>query len=99
MTLDLGNLGASTRTQPEKTIYLVLQDFGALGRAYRETDPDCADMNSVIDNLIRGEFDQPLQVVAFNVSEGWAKDVSASIAAQVRTRLIDCKKLDQRDLE
>jgi hypothetical protein len=36
----------------DKTVYLVLDDFGGMGYAYRENDAERADLESVISNLI-----------------------------------------------
>jgi len=66
------------------TVYLMLDDFGELGRTYRETDARRADPETVIADLLSGQ--RPLRVVAFNTAEGWARDVSADIAREVRTR-------------
>ena len=38
----------------EKDIYLVLEDFGRLGRAWRETDEDATDRETLILNLLSG---------------------------------------------
>jgi hypothetical protein len=38
---------------------------------------------AVIRNMIAGEYDHPIHVVALNPSEGWARDVSAHIARAV----------------
>ena len=65
------------------TVYLVLDDFGELGRAYRETDAAQADPKTVVADLLSGQYRHPLRVVAFNTAEGWARDVSADIARQV----------------
>lgn len=66
------------------TVFLVLDDYGPqIGRAYRETDPDEADRRTVIENLISGEYKNPLKVTAFNEAEGWASDVSEDIAREV----------------
>jgi hypothetical protein len=40
----------------------------------------------VISDLITGQFSNPVRVVAFNTLEHWAKDVSADIAEEIRTR-------------
>ena len=64
-------------------VHLVLCDFGRAGLAYVETDPDSADATIVVRNLLQGEYERPLRVVALNVDEGWARDVSESIAAKV----------------
>jgi hypothetical protein len=64
-------------------VYLVLDDFGKLGRAYRETDEEASDRGTIIRNLMTGEYNNPVRVVAFNTSEGWARDVSEDIAQAV----------------
>jgi hypothetical protein len=68
------------------TTYIVLEDFGRLGRAYRETDLQRSDFEDVISDLLTGQFEQPLRVIAFNVREGWARDVSNDIAEELITR-------------
>jgi hypothetical protein len=65
------------------TVYLVLHDFRELGSAYGETDARRAKPETVIANLLSGQYRHPLRVVAFNTAEGWARDVSADIARQV----------------
>ena len=67
-------------TSQEDTVYLVLEDFGSLGRAYRETDPSQADWQTVLSNLLSGEYRRPLRIVAFNTTVGWARDVTAEFA-------------------
>jgi NAD(P)H:quinone oxidoreductase type IV len=51
-----------------------------LGRAFRETDLAEADLNTIVRNMISGEYSDPLRVVAFNTVEGWSRDVSEEIA-------------------
>jgi hypothetical protein len=65
------------------TVHLVLNDFGQLGRAYLETDEDQADLETVISNLLQGQYRSPKRVVAFNTAEGWARDVSEDLAREV----------------
>ena len=67
---------------PDGTVYLVLDDFGAFGQAYRETDPMQADRRTVVANLLAGQYERPLRIVAFNTAEGWARDVTAEIARE-----------------
>ena len=38
------------------TVYIVLDDFGSMGTAYRETDATRCDRQSVIDDLLTGQF-------------------------------------------
>ena len=62
------------------TVYLVEEDFGRNGRAYRETDAAEADRATIIRNFISGQYHKPVRVIAFNAVEGWSRDVSEDIA-------------------
>jgi hypothetical protein len=70
-------------------MYLVLDDFGRFGRAWRETDEGKADRQTVIANLLSGQYERPLRIVAFNAAEGWARDVTAEIAGEISERIYD----------
>lgn len=69
-----------------QTVYIVLDDFGANGRAYRETDADCADLETVIMGMMEGQYHDPVRVVSFNASEGSSRDVSADVVQEIRDR-------------
>jgi hypothetical protein len=69
------------------TVHVILDDFGKSGRAYRETDEADTSLESVIDDLLTGQFNNPVRVVAFNTSEGWSRDVSEDVAREVLRRL------------
>ncbi len=69
------------------TVHIVLDDFGQAGRAYRETDEEKADLEEVIDDLLSGQFNNPLRVIAFNTAEGWSRDVSEDIAWELVRRV------------
>jgi hypothetical protein len=71
------------------TPYIVVEDFGDLGRAFRETDLAEADFDTMVRNIISGEYRNPLRVVAFNTVEGWSRDVSEDIANAVLDRTYD----------
>ena len=62
------------------TVYLVLDDFGRHGRAWRETDENQVDEATVIENLLEGQYEKPARIVAFNTAEGWSRDVTEDIA-------------------
>jgi hypothetical protein len=68
------------------TVYIVLNDFGPLGRAYCETDETDADEETIVENILSGQYSHPLGVVAFNAAEGWARDVTEDIARAVLSR-------------
>jgi len=65
-------------------VYLVLDDFEKLGRAYREVDEAEADRATVIRRLIEGQYNNPIRIVCFNTSEGWARDVTEDIAREIK---------------
>jgi hypothetical protein len=68
------------------TVYIVLNDFGQLGRSYLETDEAEADEKTVVSNIISGQYSNPIRVVAFNTVEGWSRDVTEDIAHAVLER-------------
>jgi hypothetical protein len=70
----------------DQNVYLVVDDFGRLGRVYRETDVETTDLETVILDLLGGQYNDPVRVVAFNTFEGWSQDVSADIAQELRRR-------------
>ena len=70
----------------DQNVYLVVDDFGRNGRAYRETDVENADLETVIIDLLDGQYKNPIRVVAFNTAEGWSQDVSGDVADELRRR-------------
>ena len=71
------------------TVHIVLDDYGKAGRVYRETDEQGASIENVIDDLLTGQFNNPVRVVAFNTSEGWSRDVSEDVAREVLKRVAE----------
>ena len=72
-----------------RDVYLVLDDFGRLGRAWRETDEAGADRATLVRNLLDGQYEHPVRIVAFNTAEGWSRDVTAEIADELRRRYVE----------
>jgi hypothetical protein len=70
----------------DHTIYIVLDDFGELGRAYRETDETEANERTTIENFLTGQYGRPVSVVAFNTDDHSSWDVSEDIAHAVAER-------------
>ncbi len=70
----------------DQTVYLVLNDFGREGRAWCEADTERTDLESVISDLITGQYKEPVAVAAFNLDERWANDVSEDIAHEIWRR-------------
>ena len=74
----------------DRDVYLVLDDFGGrLGLAWRETDIEYTDLESVITDMLEGQYINPVRVVGFNVSQGWVRDVSEDVARELRQRCAD----------
>jgi hypothetical protein len=70
----------------DHTAYIVVDDFGPIGRSYRETELDRADLETVIMGMLDGQYQNPVRVIGFNTAEGWSRDVSADVAHEVRYR-------------
>src|SRR5215469_5470397 len=75
--------------EADQDIYLVLEDFGELGRAWCETDEGCTDHETLIRELLAGEYNYPVRIVAFNTTEGWSRDVTVDIADELRRRFAE----------
>jgi hypothetical protein len=70
----------------DQNVYLVVDDFGRNGRVYREADVETTDLETVILDLLEGQYKNPIRVVAFNTAEKWSQDVSADVAHELRRR-------------
>jgi hypothetical protein len=82
------SLSISPAAPDDRDIYLVLEDFGEeLGRAWPEVDEARTDREILVADLLRGEYFHPVRIVAFNTSEGWARDVSEEIAKELMDRI------------
>ena len=73
----------------DRNVYLVLDDYGRMGCAWRETNVEDTDFEAVIDDLLEGQYSNPVRVIGFNLSEGWVRDVSEEIARKLRQRCLD----------
>lgn len=65
------------------TVHIVLEDYGRLGRTYRETDEVDADEPGLINDILTGQFEHIVRIVAFNTDQGWSRDVTEDIARKV----------------
>ena len=71
----------------DQDVYLLLDQFGGrLGRAWRETDEEDTDFDTIIRDLLEGQYNNPVRVVAFNTAEGWSRDASDDVADELRER-------------
>jgi hypothetical protein len=60
----------------DQTVYLVVDRFGALW----------TDLETVITDLMSGQFNNPVRVVAFNTLEHWAQASQRNVALEIQTR-------------
>jgi uncharacterized membrane protein len=70
----------------DQNIYIVVDDFGRRGRAFRETDVERADLEAVIMDMLGGQYQNPVRVVGFNTAGKWSEDVSGDVAHELRRR-------------
>jgi hypothetical protein len=64
--------------EDDQNVYIVLDDFGPNGLAYR--------VEAVVTGMLEGQCSDPIRVVSFNTTEGWSQDVSADVVHEVRHR-------------
>jgi hypothetical protein len=76
----------------DQDVYLVLDDFGSDGRAWRETDVEHTDLETIITDLLDGQYNNPVRVIGFNTAEGWSRDVSEDVADELRERCADHRR-------
>jgi hypothetical protein len=70
----------------DQTVYLVADDFGKPGRAWVEANYDTTDLETVIQDLLTGQYSSPIRVIAFNTAERRSEDVSEDVAHELRRR-------------
>jgi hypothetical protein len=83
----------------DQDTYLVLDDFGRIGCAWRETNVDGADRETLIRDLVEGQYSKPVRIVAFNTTEGWSRDVTTDIADELRRRYVEFGEVSTSVLE
>ena len=69
----------------DETVYLVADNSGRNGSAWCEADLEAA-VETVIQDLLAGEYRKPIRIVAFNTAERWSEDVSQDIAREIQRR-------------
>jgi hypothetical protein len=74
----------------DHNVYLVMDDLGRLGR---ESDYEDTSFETVVADLLSGQYKKPIGIFCFNAAEGWSRDVSEDIAHELR-RLIELERRD-----
>jgi len=82
---NMGHESTSTLSSDDVTIYIVV-DRNERRFFYTEADEHDARKQSVIENILAGRYSDPVRVVAFNLVQGWARDVTREIATAVLSR-------------
>lgn len=70
----------------DQTIYLVLDSFGASPSDCSEKQIEREDLETTISDLLTGQFNAPVRVMAFNTLEHWIEDVSNQVVEEITTR-------------
>jgi hypothetical protein len=79
--------------EADRDVYLVLQDFGPLGRAWGEIDESKTDLETLLRYLLEGQYENPVKIVAFNIAQGWSRDVTSSVANALRKACPDSDEI------
>jgi len=68
----------------DQDTYLVLDDFGWRGCSWRQTNAQSANRETLIRDLVEGQYGYPIRIVAFT-TKGWSRDVTwTSLTNSVR---------------
>jgi len=70
----------------DQTIYLVIDRCGGPATNGREAEIERPDLETIIADLIAGQFNDPVRVVAFNTLEHWSDDLSRQVAGEIQIR-------------
>ncbi len=77
----------------DQDVYLVPDDFGGrIGQSWRETDVEDADLETLIEHLLEGQYSNPVRIVAFNTAKGWSRDVSEEVAQMLSQRCAEQRR-------
>jgi hypothetical protein len=63
-----------------------MDDLGRLGRIWPEANALHTDLETVIQDLLEGQYHNPIGIFCFNTAERWSREVSAEVAAELRRR-------------
>jgi hypothetical protein len=69
----------------DQTIFVVVDRVSG-PKDIRDIRIERPDVETIIGELFAGCFSDPVDIFAFNTLEHWVKDISAEIAAEIRSR-------------
>ncbi|MDO9057455.1 MAG: hypothetical protein Q7U92_00350 [Bradyrhizobium sp.] len=70
----------------DQTAYLVVDRRGRQRSVYCEIEIERPDVETIVADLLAGQFNDPVRVTAYNTLEHWSQDISRDIAAEIQTR-------------
>lgn len=82
---DTGSLPTIVPYGADQTVYLVVDCIGG-ARSRRETCVERPDVDTVTAELLAGQFNAPVRVIAFNTLEHWRRDISREVADEIQMR-------------
>ena len=62
----------------------------------RETDDTQADRATIVRDLLEGQIEDPVRIVAFNTAQGWSRDVTYDIAESFGSDVLSVAKSHPR---
>ncbi len=69
----------------DQTVYVVVDNCRG-GRGGDITEVERPDLETIISDLMAGEFTEPVRVIAFNTLEHWSEDLSKLVAREIQVR-------------
>jgi hypothetical protein len=70
----------------DQTLYLVADRLSRRGAVYCEIEIERTEIETIITDLLAGQFSDPVRVTAYNTLEHWSQDISGDIAAEIQSR-------------
>jgi hypothetical protein len=70
----------------DQTVYIVVDRLSRQGAVYCEVEIERNDIETVVTDLLAGQFSDPVRVTAYNTLEHWSQDISKDIAAEIQSR-------------
>jgi hypothetical protein len=70
----------------DQTVYVVMDGLGQRGTFDQEREVERTDLETVLAELMSGQFNDPIRVVSFNTLEHWSRDVSTEVAREIQCR-------------
>lgn len=71
-------------TIADRSFFCVLQDFGQFGLEGIVNSDDRRE--TIIENIVTGQYDKIDHVVEYNPAEGWVRDVTDDLASEILDR-------------